>query len=188
MSPASSRRSIADSLRPFADRLAPAKLHGVLTVDRAATAGTIAKLDLGGDLGALRLTLNGEATGMPAHADAAIVRVTSRLDADDGGALVRLLDLDRVLAVDQLPGQMTFSANGPLNGDVRVSGLATAGGFSAAAQGGLHLGGEAGADGQPAGQSFRRRSAAAPPHADRTARHRLCDVGERDHRRLPAPI
>ena len=131
---------IANSLRPFADRLEPAKLHGVLTVDRAGAAATIAKLDLGGNLGALRLTLNGEATGMPAHVEAAIVRVTSRLDADDGGALVRLLDLDGVLGVDQLPGQMTLTANGPLNGEVRVTGLATAGGFSAAAQGGLHLG------------------------------------------------
>ncbi len=133
---------VADSFRPFVDRLAPAKMHGVLNVDRAAAAGTVAKLDLGGNLGALRLSLNGEATGTPAHADAAVIRVTSRLDADDGGALVRLLDLDRVLAVDQLPGQMTITASGPLNGDVRVNGLATAGGFSAAAQGALRLGGD----------------------------------------------
>ena len=69
----------------------------------------------------MRLTLNGEATGMPAQAEAAVLRVTSRLDADDGGALVRLLDLDRVVAVDQLPGQMTLSANGPLNGEIRVN-------------------------------------------------------------------
>ena len=42
-------------------------MHGVLTIDRAGkaggTAGSTAKLDLGGTLGALRLTLNGEATG-----------------------------------------------------------------------------------------------------------------------------
>ena len=42
-----------------------------------------------------------------------------------------------------MPGQMTISANGPLNGDIRVSGLAAAGGFSAAAEGMLHLRGEA---------------------------------------------
>jgi AsmA-like C-terminal region len=134
---------LSDSLRPFADRLAPAKVHGVLTVDRAGKAGSIAKLDLGGTVGALRLALNGEAAGTPAHADAAVVRLTSRLDADDGGALVRLLDLDRVLAVDQLPGQMTVSANGPLDGDIRLNGLAVAGGFSAAAEGTLHLHGDA---------------------------------------------
>jgi uncharacterized protein involved in outer membrane biogenesis len=138
---------IPNSFASFADRLAPAKMHGVLTIDRAGKAGgstgSVAKLDLGGTLGALRLTLSGEAVGAPAHPDAAIVRVTSRLDADDGGALVRLLDLDHVLAVDQLPGQLTVSAHGPVNGDIRVSGLAAAGGFSAAAEGMLHLRGEA---------------------------------------------
>ena len=50
--------------------------------------------------------------------------------------------LDRVLAVDQLPGQLTLSASGPLDGDVRVKGLAAAGGFSAAVDGLLHLSGE----------------------------------------------
>ena len=135
--------AIPDSLPSLAERLAPAKLHGVLTVDRAGKAGSVAKLDLGGTLGALRLTLNGEATGAPAQPEAAVLRLATRLDVDDGGALVRLLDLDHVLAVDQLPGQMTISANGPLNGDVHVNGLVAAGGFSAAAEGTLHLRGEA---------------------------------------------
>ncbi len=133
---------IADALRPFTGRLAPAKIQGVLTVDRAAMAGTIVKLDLGGDLGALRLALNGSATGAWAHADAAVLHLDSRFDADDGGALVRLLNLDRVVGVDQLPGQMTITAVGPLNGDVQASGVATAGGFSAAATGTLHLRGQ----------------------------------------------
>jgi len=62
------------------------------------------------------------------------VRVASRLEADDGGALVRLLDLDPVLAVDQLPGEMTVSAAGPLDGNIRVKGLAAAGGFSVAVE------------------------------------------------------
>ena len=117
-------------------------MHGVLTVDRAAGVGTVAKLDLGGNLGALRLALNGEATGTLAQTAAAVVRIHGRLDADDGGALVRLLDLDRVLAVDQLPGQMTIAVSGPLDGDVRVSGVVSAGGFSAGAEGGLRLGGD----------------------------------------------
>src|SRR5208282_4946363 len=100
----------ADAFRHFADRLAPARMHGTLTVDRVAVAGTTAKLELGGDVGALRLALNGDATGELAHPGAAVVRIASRLDTDDGGALVRLLDLDRVLAVDQLPGELTMSA------------------------------------------------------------------------------
>src|SRR5208283_1569760 len=48
----------AETFRHLADRLAPAKVHGVLTVDRAAATGSMAKLDLNGDLGALRLALN----------------------------------------------------------------------------------------------------------------------------------
>ena len=135
------RAAGGSAVRPFVDRLAPAKLHGALTVDGAATAGTAAKLTLDGELGALRLTLNGGATGEPAHPAAAVVRIDSRFDADDGGALVRLLDLDRVVAVDQLPGQMTISANGPLNGEFK----STAGAcrrFFRAADGTLHLSGE----------------------------------------------
>lgn len=133
---------VANAVRPFVDRLGPAKIHGTLTVDSAATAATAIKLELGGDLGALRLTLDGGATGETAHPEAAVVRLSGRFDADDGAALVRLLNLDRVVAVDQLPGQMTISATGPLNGDVQVGGLATAGGFSAAATGTLHLSGK----------------------------------------------
>jgi uncharacterized protein involved in outer membrane biogenesis len=130
------------SVRPFSGRLAPVKIHGALTIERAGKTGSVARLALGGNLGALRLTLNGEATGTPAQADTALLRVTGRLDADDGGALVRLLFLDRVLAVDQLPGQMTLTANGPLNGEIRVNALAAAGGFSAVADGAMHLRGE----------------------------------------------
>jgi len=130
------------AVRPFSDRLAPAKIHGALTIERAGKTGSVARLALGGTLGAMRLTLNGEATGAPAQADAALLRVSGRLDADDGGALVRLFVLDRVLAVDQLPGQMTLTANGPLNGEIRVNALASAGGFSAVADGAMHLRGE----------------------------------------------
>jgi len=130
---------VADALRPFADHLAPAKVHGVLTVDRAAAGRSAAKLDLNGDLGTMRLAFNGQATGEPAQPAAAQLRVTGRLDADDGGALVQLFDLDRVLAVDQLPGQLTFSANGPLDGTVQVKGVAAAGGFSTVTEGTVHF-------------------------------------------------
>ncbi len=133
---------VADAFRPFSDRLAPAKVHAAVTVDRASGGNSAAKFELGGDLGAMRLTLNGDATGDPTHLSSAIVRIASRLDADDGGALVRLFNLDRILAVDQLPGQLTLSASGPFDGAVHVNGLVSAGGFSAAADGALHLSSE----------------------------------------------
>ena len=130
------------AFRPFAERLAPAKLHGVLTIERAPKAGTVAKLDLGGAVGALRLALNGEIAGDPAHPEAAALRLGSRFDADDGGALLALMGVDRIVAVDELPGQLTVSAGGPLDGVLRVKGLAAAGGFSAAVDGTLRLSGD----------------------------------------------
>src|SRR5262249_57958095 len=140
---------VPTSVKPFSGRLAPVKMHGALTIERAGKTGSVARLALGGNLGALRLTLNGEATGTPAQADAALLRVTGRLDADDGAALVRLLFLDRVVAVDQLPGQMTLTANGPLNGEIRVNALAGGGGVFARADGGRHLGAGGPARGPP---------------------------------------
>ena len=132
----------ADVLRRAADRLAPAKLHGTLTVERAATAGSTAKLDLNGQLGLMRVALNGTATGEPAKLGEANVHIDSRLDADDGTALAALFGLNRVVAVDQLPGRVTLSAAGPLNGELRVDGEASASGFTAAVRGAARLNGK----------------------------------------------
>ena len=55
---------VADAFRPFEDRLAPAKVHAALTVDRAGGGNSAVKFELGGDLGATRLALNGDATGV----------------------------------------------------------------------------------------------------------------------------
>ena len=132
----------ADVLRRAADRLAPAKLHGTLTVERAATAGSTAKLDLNGQLGLMRVALNGAATGEPAKLGEANVRIDGRLDADDGTALAALFGLNRVVAVDQLPGRVTLSAVGPLNGELRIDGEASASGFTAAVRGAARLNGK----------------------------------------------
>jgi uncharacterized protein involved in outer membrane biogenesis len=132
----------ADVLRRAADRLAPAKLHGTLTVARAATAGSTAKLDLNGQLGLMRVALNGEVAGEPAKLAEANVHIDSRLDADDGTALAALFGLNRVVAVDQLPGRVTLSAAGPLNGELRIDGDASASGFTAAVRGAVRLNGK----------------------------------------------
>ena len=68
-------------LRRFADRLAPAKVHAVLDVDRAATAGSTAKLALDGQLGLMHVASTGDATGDPSHLGEAAVHIDSRLDA-----------------------------------------------------------------------------------------------------------
>ncbi|MGD0024434.1 MAG: hypothetical protein ABSC37_07380, partial [Xanthobacteraceae bacterium] len=132
----------ADALRHVADRLAPAKVHAVLTVERAATAGSTAELQLNGSLAAMRVVIDGKAGGEPSHLGDAVLHVDSRLDAADGTALVALLGLDRVLAVDQLPGRLMLSAAGPLNGDLHVDGQVSASGLDAAIEGALRLNGE----------------------------------------------
>ena len=173
---------VPDSVRPFADRLAPAKVHGVLTIERAGKTGSVAKLTLGGSLGAMRLTLNGDATGMPAQADAAVLRVSSRLDADDGGALVRLLYLDRVVAVDQLPGQMTSLRQRPVQ---RRDSRQCSGVRRRLFRRGRRLLAFARrwrADRQPAIKGVRRRSSSAAAGNDRAGRGQRSGFGERNRR------
>jgi len=132
----------ADSLRRLADRLAPAKVHAVLDVERAAASGSTAQLHVTGSLAAMRVVIDGKASGEPSHLGDAVVQIDSRIDADDGTALVALLGLDRVLAVDRLPGQLTLSATGPLNGDIHVDGKVEASGFGSAIAGTLRLSGD----------------------------------------------
>jgi large subunit ribosomal protein L24 len=133
----------ADALHRLAARLAPAKVHAVLNVERdAAASGSTAVLAVTGNLAAMRLVLNGKASGEPAHVGAATVQVDSRIDADDGSALVALIGLDRVLAVDQLPGQLTVSATGSLNGDIKIDAKIATSGFDSMLAGMVRLTGE----------------------------------------------
>jgi large subunit ribosomal protein L24 len=131
----------AAALRHAADRLAPAKVHAVLDVESAAASASTADLHLSGSLAAMRIALDGKATGPAAHPGAAAVQIDSRVDADNGADLITLMGLDRVLAVDQLPGRLTLAAKGPLNGDVGVSGKVEASGLDSAVTGTLHLSG-----------------------------------------------
>jgi AsmA family/AsmA-like C-terminal region len=132
----------ADVLRRAGDHLAPAKVHATVTVDRAPTAGSSAKLDLSGQVGLLRVALNGEANGEPARLGESSMRIDGRLDADDGTALTALFGLDHVIGVDQLPGRVTLSATGPRNGELRIDADAAASGATAAVRGTLRLSGE----------------------------------------------
>jgi uncharacterized protein involved in outer membrane biogenesis len=132
----------ASVLRRGADRLAPAKIHAVITVDKA-SAGSDVRLDLNGQVGLMRLALNADAQGERSQPGAAHLHVESRLDADDGTALAALFGVDRVLGVDQLPGRATLTVDGPINGDLRVDGTLAASGLDTAARGILNVGGDA---------------------------------------------
>jgi large subunit ribosomal protein L24 len=129
----------AASLRRIMGALAPAKVHAVLTVERAPTAGSSAELHLDGSLAAMHVAIDGNATGEPSHAGDANVQIKSRIDAADGTALVSLLGLNRLLAVDHLPGQLVASANGHLNGDVHVDTRVSVSGFDSSLGGVLRF-------------------------------------------------
>jgi hypothetical protein len=103
----------AAELRRSAPRFVPARLRGSLAVDaqagRAAATPASAKFKVDGAAGSFAITLQGEA-GMAddaltfadlARLGAAKLDLTGRLEAQDGGALIALLGLDRLVAVDK---------------------------------------------------------------------------------------
>ncbi|HEY2529782.1 MAG TPA: AsmA family protein [Xanthobacteraceae bacterium] len=130
---------VADKLNQFADRLLPAKLHATLTVDRAVKDGSTATLSLNGQTGTVQIAVNAEATGEPSALGDAMVHVDSRLETVDATALSALLGVDQIVAVDHLPGRATLSADGPLNGELRVDGQVSASGANAAVRGTVRL-------------------------------------------------
>ncbi len=132
----------ADTLRRLAGLLAPAKVHAVFNVGQAAPSSTTAELRVSGSLAAMRVAIDAKASGAVSDLGATTLQVDSRLDADDGTALIALMGLDRVLAVDQLPGQLTLTAAGRLDGDIRVDSKLETSGFASALAGIVRLTGD----------------------------------------------
>ena len=136
---------VADRIRRTASRSVPVKLHTSLSVDRDATVASggsaLAKFKLQGSAGVFRLDLQGDAGGSslgstdPAWLGASRIRLTGLVDAADGGALVDLLGLDRLVTVNQRSGRLALELNGPLDGDVAVKGQLLAGGLDVSANG-----------------------------------------------------
>lgn len=134
----------AERLRREATRLAPAKLQAKLTID-AAGAGQLAstaRLTIDGRLGAMRVSLAGDATGDLLAPGAATLRLDSRVDSDNGAALIELLGLDRVVAVERRPARLTLAASGPLGGELRLDGKLGGGGIDASLGGTVLLAGD----------------------------------------------
>ena len=124
----------AQALARGAAAMAPARLHAQFTLDGAAPA-TLARLTIGGSLGAVRVALNGEAKADAIALRAGDLRLDGTLEADDGKALVAMLGLDRYVAVAAGPGALTFKSSGPARGQWRIDGKLAAGGFDASANG-----------------------------------------------------
>jgi AsmA-like C-terminal region len=139
----------ADSLQRAAGRLAPARLKASLALDPGASRGAEAnaRLRVDGCLGLFRVALEGDGVAAAdafkienlAALSATKVHVAGRLEADDGGRLVELTGLDRILSVDQRPGRLTLAAIGPLDGQLAVEGQLVAGALNVASNGTVRL-------------------------------------------------
>jgi large subunit ribosomal protein L24 len=145
----------ADELRRKAARLVPAKLLASLTVSPETTVGNSpgnAAFRVEGNAGTFRVSLQGNA-GAASDAFtmaniskllAAKMNLTGRLEAVDGGALVELLGLDRLVAVDKRAARLNLAASGPLDGDMTVFTQLTGGSLDLSAKGIVRVAGNQG--------------------------------------------
>ncbi len=137
----------ADQLRRLAERVTPVTLRASLSVDSGAAGSAAARFKVDGRAGSFRLALQGDAGAASdaftvdnlAALGAAKVKFAGRIDAEDSGALVQLVRLDRLIAVDKRPGRLNLNANGPLNGNLVVDGQLVAGPLNMSASGMLRL-------------------------------------------------
>jgi len=144
----------AEELRRTAPQLSPMTLRASLAVDSPAAksanakaanaksansktpqAATVARFKADGRAGAFRLALQGEtsASGRAFTVQglellkSANVKITGRVESDDGRQLLELARLDGLFAAEKQPGRLHLSASGPLDGRLAVDGqLATA--------------------------------------------------------------
>jgi uncharacterized protein involved in outer membrane biogenesis len=147
-------RPLADRIRRTASRSVPVKLHTSLVMERdaadASSGATLAKLKLQGSAGVFRLDLQGDAGGSAlastdlARLGGTKIRLTGLVDASDGGALVDMVGLDRLVTVNQRSGRLALALSGPLDGDMTVNGQLLAGGLDVSANGTLHPTGDRG--------------------------------------------
>ena len=125
------------------------ELNAILNLQEAGSA-TAAKLAVEGRSGAIRLSLLGEASrnsndllAGDIGALAADVRLQGKVEADEGAAVVDLLNLGKIVAVEAgRPGQLAVTAHGPLGGDLAVDSHLQAGGLDASAKGTLRFAGD----------------------------------------------
>ncbi len=130
---------LAQALSRIAPVVTPAKLAARISLDGASPVNR-ATLAIDGTAGAIRLDLKGQANADLAALNDSTVRVQTRLDATDGGALITLLGLERTVAVSKEPGMLMLSASGPVFGDLQAVGRINAGGLGASVNGTLRAG------------------------------------------------
>ncbi|HET7850187.1 MAG TPA: AsmA family protein [Pseudolabrys sp.] len=123
---------------PAALEASPAKLHADLNLAPAGKTAEV-RLDIRGTLGGVQVALNGAGATDVDKRDLGNVRVTGKLAAKDSRALVALFGLDRLVAVGNGAGTLTFTARGPAHGDLRIDGKLAADGLDTSADGTMRI-------------------------------------------------
>lgn len=126
--------AFVEPLRRLASRQKTATLRAELSLASASNA-TTGKIEVTGQLGAVRANVSAVASGKPeafsvtdlGALNGTDVRIDSRLETDESGALLALLGLDRVIAAEPRPARLTVAATGPLGRDLRLEGKLEAG-------------------------------------------------------------
>jgi large subunit ribosomal protein L24 len=110
---------LAEPLARAAQRAAPGKLAGTVTIEPAARPGdTRLNISLAGPLGAMALKLTSAVSGQWSAPGAADLAIEGSLEAADVNALVKLADAERLIAVPRQPGTYTLMLKGKLDGDL----------------------------------------------------------------------
>jgi len=161
---AASSPRLADAVRRVSGVNSSGQMKAVLTLDDAPETGaagraSLARLTLDGRLGEARVALAGRLTGTPPRSvsqgdpqerpqglsqilawEEGVLRLDGRIEADDTGALVSLLGLDRVVAAERRPGRLALKLNGPLGGAMTLDASVSGGGLDGRGNGTVTLG------------------------------------------------
>ena len=96
---------------------------------------TDAQLALNGDLDDLRIDARVRASGDWARPSTANIRVDAALDAARSAQLLKFMNLDRMVAAGNGPGQLKIQLAGPVSGDMTFDAQLAGEGLSARANG-----------------------------------------------------
>jgi hypothetical protein len=118
------------------ERLGRGKLHAKfdMTGDDKSPM-TDAQLALNGDLDDLRIDARARASGDWTRLSTANVRIDATVDAARGAQLLKFINLDRLVAAGNGPGQLKIQLAGPVNGDMTFDTQLSGDGLSARANG-----------------------------------------------------
>jgi uncharacterized protein involved in outer membrane biogenesis len=144
----------AAEFRRQAERFVPAEGRAKLLVIAPAAgngAGPVrAALTLEGSVGAYRINLQGNAddigdsiaSGNLSQVGASKLSLTARLKADDGSALIELLNIEPLVVVEKRPAQLDVNVSGTIDGEMTIVGGIAAGGLEATTTGKVRLSGD----------------------------------------------